>query len=87
MAAFGCRDVLGALEKTLHTVGGGDSHFVALLKRRMMEADLPLSMPRELPLPALSAPKPDAICTMERLLEGPGIHEVEVLCDSEVFAE
>lgn len=87
MAAFGCRDVLRALENTLQTVGGGESHFATLLKRRMLEADLPVSVARELPLPGLPLQKAETSYGLERLLEEAEVFEADAVGDIEAFVD
>ena len=86
MAASGWRDALCSLEKVLQTVGGGVSHFAALLKCRMLETDLPISIPRELPLPNSQLQIKATPYTMERFLEAADIYEVETVCGDEKLA-
>ena len=79
-AASGWRDALHSLEQVLQTVGGGSSHFAALLKRRMMETDLPVAIPGELPLPRPELSEEEKPYALERFLEAPESYGMDDMC-------
>lgn len=55
----GSREALHSLEHVLQTVGGPNSTFLGILRRRMAESDLPISPFRWLDIPILESSQGD----------------------------